>query len=248
MKVYLSRLLLNPHSRQVASELLHPYEMHRTLIRGFEKHVNGGENSARERAGMLFRVDVDESKHRVVAYVQSIVEPDWSHVEELDRYLLAGLGMPGATHRDVSRSYGRLRDGQMLSFRLRANPTKRLGRGADDVALEGKRVGLVRQEDQIAWLERKGRNGGFALASTGSEDITEERERTLALSVSTEGKQTGRKRSAETSHTMTHLSVVFSGLLRITDASVFRETLVQGIGSAKAYGFGLLSLAPPWKP
>ena len=33
--LYLSRLLLNPHSRQVMGEIAHPYEMHRTLMRAF---------------------------------------------------------------------------------------------------------------------------------------------------------------------------------------------------------------------
>ena len=33
--LYLSRLILNPRSRQVMSEMAHPYEMHRTLMRAF---------------------------------------------------------------------------------------------------------------------------------------------------------------------------------------------------------------------
>jgi CRISPR system Cascade subunit CasE len=41
---------------------------------------------------------------------------------------------------------------------------------------------------------------------------------------------------------ITLASVVFDGLLRITDAAEFRETLGCGIGTAKAYGFGLLSV------
>ena len=43
---------------------------------------------------------------------------------------------------------------------------------------------------------------------------------------------------------MTHLAVRFDGLLRVTDAGDFRETLICGIGPGKAYGFGLLSIAP----
>ena len=45
-------------------------------------------------------------------------------------------------------------------------------------------------------------------------------------------------------HGTTHLSVLFEGLLRITDETCFLETLVRGIGSGKAFGFGLLSIAP----
>lgn len=43
---------------------------------------------------------------------------------------------------------------------------------------------------------------------------------------------------------LTFSSVLFEGELEITDANAFRQTLAQGIGSGKAYGFGLLSIAP----
>jgi CRISPR system Cascade subunit CasE len=38
--------------------------------------------------------------------------------------------------------------------------------------------------------------------------------------------------------------VVFEGRLRVTDAEAFRRALAAGIGSGKAFGFGLLSVAP----
>ena len=34
----------------------------------------------------------------------------------------------------------------------------------------------------------------------------------------------------------------FEGLLRVTDAALFREALTRGIGRGKAYGLGLLTL------
>ena len=43
---------------------------------------------------------------------------------------------------------------------------------------------------------------------------------------------------------MTHSSVLFDGLLRVTDTDAFLRTLVRGIGPGKAFGFGLLSVAP----
>jgi CRISPR system Cascade subunit CasE len=39
--------------------------------------------------------------------------------------------------------------------------------------------------------------------------------------------------------------VQFEGDLEVTDAAAFRAALAQGIGSGKAYGFGLLSIARP---
>lgn len=43
---------------------------------------------------------------------------------------------------------------------------------------------------------------------------------------------------------MTFHAVRFEGYLQVTDGDRFREILKNGLGSAKAYGFGLLSLAP----
>ena len=44
--------------------------------------------------------------------------------------------------------------------------------------------------------------------------------------------------------TMTLQSVRFEGLLTVEDAGSVSETLVGGIGHGKAFGLGLLSLAP----
>ena len=39
-------------------------------------------------------------------------------------------------------------------------------------------------------------------------------------------------------------SARFEGILQVTDAEAFAKTLAAGIGPAKGYGFGLLSVAP----
>lgn len=68
--------------------------------------------------------------------------------------------------------------------------------------------------------------------------------RLAGVNVTRAGKQRGRKKADGRSHETTHLAVRFDGLLRITDANAFRETLACGIGPGKAFGFGLLSVAP----
>ncbi|WP_179229331.1 type I-E CRISPR-associated protein Cas6/Cse3/CasE [Parenemella sanctibonifatiensis] len=43
-----------------------------------------------------------------------------------------------------------------------------------------------------------------------------------------------------------HLNIVtFQGRLEVVDVDVFKQALLNGIGKAKAYGCGLLTLAPP---
>ena len=41
-----------------------------------------------------------------------------------------------------------------------------------------------------------------------------------------------------------HVGVRFDGVLEVTDVAAFTETLAGGIGSAKAFGFGYLTVAP----
>jgi len=112
--------------------------------------------------------------------------------------------------------------GQHLRFRLRANPT---ARRKIDGAAEGKRVGLTTEGDQRAWLARKAEHGGF---------------RPDGVIVIDEGQVKAAKPGG---HRLTFRSVRFEGVLEVTASDRFTETLQAGVGTAKAFGFGLLSLA-----
>ncbi len=233
--LYLSRLLLNPLSRRVANELMHPYEMHRTLAHAFPEEAFAANGREEKSTVFLFRTEEDDTRRFVTVYVQSVLEPDWAKIPERDEYLCETPEYPSISCKDIMPAYQTLRDGQILSFRLRANPTKRIGKTNAD--LPGKRVALLREEEQIEWLARKGRGdgtGGFKLVMNESASM---------VTVVPEGKKFGRKTENEQKHEMTHNAVLFDGLLQITDADAFRGTLLRGIGSAKAFGFGLLSIA-----
>jgi CRISPR system Cascade subunit CasE len=249
--LYLSRLLLNPRSRQVMSEIASPYEMHRTLMRAFPKATDETKLKARDEFGVLFRMDVDDPIGTVKVYVQSRVEPDWSFLDELDDYLSSDTGMREYECKDIMPACRKVQDGQVFSFRLRANPTKRIGKVIKgDAELKGKRVGLLRPEEQIDWLIRKGperekgKPGGFEILVREIEQENRAVSRIPRVRVSIEGKSGGRMKKEGRSHKTTHLAVLFDGFLSVTDPDAFRETLARGIGPAKAFGFGLLSVAP----
>ena len=204
-----------------------------------------------EFGGAVFRADVDDRRNRVIVYVQSAIKPDWSFLATSRDYLLTDADPSNPPCKDIMGVYQGLQDGQVLSFRLRANPTKRIAKVTEgDAELKGKRVGLLREEEQINWLIRKGRErsqgapGGFEILMNEVEVDNGEPGFVPRVSVRLEGKQRGRKRENGHSHRTTHLAVCFDGLLRITDADAFRKTLAEGIGPAKAYGFGLMSVAP----
>jgi len=42
----------------------------------------------------------------------------------------------------------------------------------------------------------------------------------------------------------THTATEFSGTLQVTDPALFLTAAANGIGSAKAFGFGMLCLSP----
>lgn len=217
--MYLSRLILNPRNRRVQRELADPYQMHKTLMRGFPDDLD------RERDRVLFRVDTDPRTGIPVVLLQSTLEPrwDWLADDGAQGYLLSGhLLPPGVEENPAVKSFDlNLAPGQVLAFRLRANPT---------VKRNGKRLGLYREEEQRKWLERKARMGGFHLLSTR---------------VSNRTVIGGRIHHDRITHKLRLLSVQFDGLLRVTDPDRLRETVRRGVGSGKGLGFGLLSLARP---
>ena len=240
--LYLSRLSVNPRSRQVRSEMAQPYEMHRTLMRAFPDELDGGPGR------VLFRLEEDYHLESPTVLVQSEKKPDWSFLERLQDYLWVEGEMPIVSFKDIMPVYQNLHTGQILGFRLRANPTKRIAKREDP--LKGKRVELTRENEQIDWLIRKGKEGGksvpggFDLLMKEVKDMRGEIRRVPRVNVCTEGKHNGRKTDAAGGHVTTHLAVLFEGLLRLTDKNAFLETLIRGIGPGKAFGFGLLSVAP----
>lgn len=244
MNLYLSRLLLNPTSRQVQSEIFSPYEMHRTIMRAFPE---SGEDP-RNRHDVLFRVDQGLRNGCLLLYVQSSTQPNWRFLEEKERYLDHSSQLPAASCREILPLLRALTPGRVLSFRLRANPTRRVWNKEDP--LHGKRVGLFKEKDQVEWLLRKGREripgipGGFEVLTKDGYDSSDNAPTLLRLAVNPEGMVYGRKRGQGEGHAMKHHSVVFEGQLRVTDPEFFVQTMRQGIGAGKAFGFGLLTLAP----
>lgn len=219
---WLSKLTLDIDCRLVLRDLGNAYEMHRSILRAFPDQSDGGPGR------VLFRVEPirpGDDMPRPVVLVQSEKEPAWNQLSP--NYLLEKPDWKemSCVHFPV---------GTQLRFRLRANPTKRLradSRNREGQPIEakwiGKRVGLFQEEEQRAWLIRKGGDGGFEVA------------RDLLIVPDSQG------RSRRTGKSVTHAAVRFDGMLRVTDADKFGESLSHGIGAAKGFGFGLLSVAPP---
>ncbi|HWQ33230.1 MAG TPA: type I-E CRISPR-associated protein Cas6/Cse3/CasE [Blastocatellia bacterium] len=234
--MYLSRLILNPRSRAVRNDLSDCRGLHRTILSAFPQAIKD-QGGARAEFGVLFRADAEPRSGRITLLVQSQTEPDWSRLPQ--DYLLDDADeLDNPAVKQVDDKYNALSKGLRLRFRLRANPTRRLPLLIENrVGKErGKRVEIFREEEQLAWLRRKGEQHGFRLLAARVNPNV------LNARANPEGKVIGwRERSQPP---MKFGSVLFEGELEIADAEKFRQTLAQGIGSGKAYGFGLLSIAP----
>ncbi len=210
MSLYLSRLILNPYSRQVISEQKNPYEMHRTIMQAFPSKTDGGPGR------VLFRVDDNKTMRTSTVLVQSENKPDWAFLSEKD-YLLITANNP------AYKEYNpKLSEGQRLQFLLKANPTVKK---VFEAGKPGKRIGLYKEKEQADWFLGKAEQCGF---------------KPTIVDICQEGKQTSFKHG----NASTHFSVIFTGALTVTNPELFLQTIRAGIGSAKGFGFGLLSIAP----
>jgi CRISPR system Cascade subunit CasE len=209
-----------------------PYGLHMSVYAGYPEPL-----PVEER--VLYRLDEHPTSGTPMVLVQSQGEPDWVPLESEAGYLLCAAQCKAI---DLQP-----REGDRYAFRLRANPTVKKAtherepetregyvaiaraareRGQRLPGSNGIRLGLTREDDQRAWLARQGERHGFSLER---------------LDVFAEGLQ---RATRSDGGRMSHLAVRYEGLLRVTDAAGLTVALREGIGSAKAFGYGLLSLAP----
>lgn len=214
--LYLSHLMLEPRSRQVQRETTDFYQLHRTIMNAFDDR--------REAAGVLYRINAQRGSNDLSLLVQSTTVPDWRWLAE-GNYLLEADPFAGGQNPVVKEMNLNLPEGRLLRFRLRANPTIKKKR---DGQLSN-RVPLVRDEQQEKWLFRKADQHGFRL---------------VRFDISGQKNRQGWKRTNEKRQKLTLYEVQYDGVLQVTDPISLQMAVAQGVGPAKAFGCGLLSLAP----
>ena len=96
-----------------------------------------------------------------------------------------------------------------------------------------KRVPIMAKNDLRIWIDRKAEQNGFTVSKIRPLEIGPVAEIRF-----------NKKNSKGERNSGCHASVVFRGALEVTDREKFIKAYVSGIGSAKAFGFGLLLLAP----
>ena len=225
--MFLTQMELHPGRRGTRILLASPQRMHAELLCTFPGQADPGR--------LLWRLDT-ELNRRLLLYVVSAEKPDLTALVEK-------AGWPTTSSWRTAAYDGflaRLAPGQRWMFRLTANPVRSV-RSEELPGARGRAVPHRTVAHQHQWLaDRAGRLGvafddgdgqtNFAVSSRGVREFTKGE---------SDPAPAGQRRRISLSHAR------FDGVLKVVDPDLLRTALVTGVGRAKAYGCGLLTLAPP---
>lgn len=222
--MFLHRIHLDPRCREARRDLADPYQLHSTLCRAFSspgKKCPEGE--------FLWRLEPEtDSNGYPRILVQSRGMPDWTSIGV--RQWLADAD-PAIDLKERLK-LDSLKAGQRFRFRLRANPC---------VKRNGKRLGLLKLEEQKNWIVRKGGQHGFSLPHLNGFDLSESSQKRVDVRVSQQQMLQGQQHNG---NPMRIYAVLYDGILMVADAEKLRGAIRTGIGHGKVMGLGLLSVAP----
>jgi CRISPR system Cascade subunit CasE len=216
--MYLSRFEFNTARRGARDLLSSPQKMHGAVMAAFPPAHREPQPEGR----VLWRVD--QYDREVALYLVSPYRPDLTHLTE-------SAGWPTTQGWDTRR-YTPLLDrialGDRWHFRLTANPARSVRREAG--ASKTRRSGHVTVDQQTRWFLDRSQKHGFTVTCDHDEP-----------DVAVWGRRT--ERFTRQGGDVTVAMATFEGQLEVTDPAALRHALAHGIGAAKAYGCGLLTLA-----
>ena len=172
-----------------------------------------------DQRDFLFRVENYIKRQEATVIMQSQQQPQTTNIDGVELLAVRSLNLS-------------LYEGQQLRFRLRANPIKTIKDPSKGEQIKnGKnyirtvRVPLIHEEQQQAWLARK--LEGVALV----QELVMQKELPLNF----------RKQKEQRSGKIQ--PILFDGILEVQQPNELLKLIHIGIGPAKAFGCGLLSLA-----
>ena len=216
--MFLTRMFVNPRKRGAQRLLASPQRMHAAVAAGFPP-LSFEDDATRP----LWRID--RRPDQVALLIAGPVEPDLTHLVEQAGWQTGELWQ--------TRPYGplleRLAQGQSWNFRLTANPTYA---GRKEGWADTKPRAHTTAKQQESWLLDRCGRAGFRIPDGPSGDSELQiLDRSLL-------------RFARSGHTVSLATATYEGRLIVNNADLLRGTLCRGLGRAKAYGCGLLTLAP----
>jgi CRISPR system Cascade subunit CasE len=253
--MFLSRFRVNvrrPGARRLLSS---PQAMHAAVMSSFP-NLLPADAPAPDAPRVLWRLD-HQAAADVHLYIVSPDRPDLTHlVEQAGWPAVADAQAPGWQTKPYGALLDRLAAGDRWAFRLTANPVHSIRRTDDEPR---KITAHLTPVHQMKWLlERQERCGFRILEKPAAERLLpsgtthsgkhEHHGDRYQLSVRDQRNlafdRTRNTSGPSKNKPVTVLAVTFDGRLEITDPDAMRRALTQGVGRAKAYGCGLITLAP----
>jgi CRISPR system Cascade subunit CasE len=240
---YLSRILLNPLRTKAQSMLRNPRILHAAVLQGL------AQQPVTER--VLWRLDTDKP-HQAQLLVLTRSRPSWEHLVEQ-------AGWPAADNAEpLIKPYQPLLDqilrGREFAFLLKANPvsaTKNIAAPspgqkeylATAPRPRGLRVPHRTVAHQLAWLidrlpwrvDQPSRWGLRLLSHNDQPAVRIIGRQRLSFT----------KNLDSGGHRVVLETATYEGLVRVEDPVAATDALLNGVGPGKAYGLGLITLAPP---
>ncbi|MBQ0850337.1 type I-E CRISPR-associated protein Cas6/Cse3/CasE [Streptomyces sp. BH-SS-21] len=243
---YLSRIRINPLRAESRKLLAGPRALHAA--------VQGGIPGLPAEERTLWRLDAD-NPHRPHLFVLTTDKPDWTHLVEQ-----AGWPDADGEHyavRDYTPLLQQLATGRSFAFRLTANPVQNTSRPDKPTPRQQQRIDAGERRSfrlghrtaaaQLNWFLTRTARWGFDIPTAPHLDDTRnsDGEPPREVRITTRQRRAFGKGSLSTKEAQVVMNAVtFEGHLRITDPALLTERLLTGIGPSKAYGCGLLTLAP----
>lgn len=219
MTVWLTRIVPDPRSgdaRRDTTGTGGAIRLHRRLMTLFP---DGAGPDARARFGVLFRLEDTPAGTHIL--LQSTQEPDFARLPD---------GYGTARTRPLDPLLGALRPGLTVRYRCVASAVRKPGATTRELYRLPAVVPLSGAAADAWWLRQADATGLKPL------DLHSQPLDTVQGPRGTQG-SAARQR-------IRHARTRFDGTAAITDPDLLRTKIVEGIGRGKAYGCGLLSIAP----
>ncbi len=232
---YLSRIWMNPLRRQAQRFLRDPHALHAGVLGGLSRQP------VTER--VLWRLGADNA-HRIELLVLTESTPSWEHLVEQAGWTAADE--PQQVVRDYQPLLDRVQRGREFRLRLRANPvsttrhpvkaSKAQGARLSQERPRGVRVPHRSAPNQLEWFTSRIEHWGFELMTGATGDVAVQlirRDRLVFV-----------RKSRGEQHRVVLATATFDAAVRVNEPEAVLHHLLAGVGPAKSYGCGLITLAP----
>lgn len=222
--LWLTRIVPDLRSRDARRDLGNAVGMHHRLMKLFPS-IEG--NQARHDLGVLYRTEDGPTGSHIL--LQSRHQPDLTA-------LPARYCAQNAVARPLSPLMEALRAGLPIRYRIAANAVRKPGKTTRELYKLNAIVPLTGAAAEEWWF-RQAQQAGLKVTTAHS----------AALDVA-HGTRTEHTGDTVTTQQIRHARTRFDGTAIIEDPELLRRGITEGIGRGKAYGCGLLSIAPARGP